>query len=330
VGKSPVVIIFVSGAETPGERKAPGTVSHQKGLANMKRVTLGLLATFVAILLVSGLLAYVLRDQSSPVAHDAVAGTPNASASPQPTPEKQADKKNHPLLWELFGPDSSGLSPSSYASWEATASRIALRFSLAAFLAALLAYRPRRGMPYSRRNPYVMAVVAGAMMMVVGDSAARAFGIFAAASLVRFRTNIRDPKEITVLLICLGVGLAAGVGRWDMAVILTVFVLLSLAILEFFEQSQVFRTMQVSIRTRSVDSTKAAIQKVFRGHRFETELRELDREDQDDPLGKLVYEVNLTTATSTNQLSEELFKADATNIDAIEWEQQESKTYLYK
>ena len=58
-----------------------------------------------------------------------------------------------------------------------------------------------------------MAVVAGAMMMVVGDSAARAFGIFAAASLVRFRTNIRDPKEITVLLICLGVGLAAGVGR---------------------------------------------------------------------------------------------------------------------
>jgi hypothetical protein len=62
----------------------------------------------------------------------------------------------------------------------------------------------------SRRNPFVaqtqilMAVVAGAMMMVVGDSAARAFGIFAAASLVRFRTNIRDPKEITVLLICLG------------------------------------------------------------------------------------------------------------------------------
>jgi Domain of unknown function (DUF4956) len=302
----------------------------------MKRVTLGLLATFVAILLASGLLAYILRDRNPPPAQDPLASASNPSGSAPATPEKQSNKGSHPLLWELFGPDSSGLSPSSYASWEATASRIALRFSLAAFLAALLAYRPRRGISYSRRNPYVaqtqilMAVVAGAMMMVVGDSAARAFGIFAAASLVRFRTNIRDPKEITVLLICLGVGLAAGVGRWDMAVILTVFVLLSLAILEFFEQSQVFRSMQVSIKTRNVDQTKSAIQKVFRAHKFENELRELDREDEEDPLGKLVYEVNLTTSTSTNQLSEELFKADVANIDAIEWEQQESKTYMYR
>ena len=83
--------------------------------------------------------------------------------------------------------------------------------------------------------------------MVVGDSAARAFGIFAAASLVRFRTNIRDPKEITVLLVCLGVGLAAGVGRWDMAVILTLFVLIALTVLEYFEQFQVFRSMEVSV-----------------------------------------------------------------------------------
>lgn len=302
----------------------------------MKRVTVGLLATFVAILLGSGLLAYVLRD-ATPQANQSPANTAaNATGSPQTESEKQSHKGSRPLLWELFGADASGLTPATYASWEATASRIALRFSLAAFLAALLAFRPRRGISYSRRNPYVaqtqilMAVVAGAMMMVVGDSAARAFGIFAAASLVRFRTNIRDPKEITVLLICLGVGLAAGVGRWDMAIILTLFVLLSLGILEFFEQSQVFRSMQVSIKTRNVDQTKDAIQQVFRSHRFESELREIDRQDEEDPLGKLVYEVNLTSAISTNQLSDEIFKVDAANIDAVEWEQQESKTYLYR
>ena len=125
-----------------------------------------------------------------------------------------------------------------------------------------------------RRNPYVaqtqilMAVVAGAMMMVVGDSAARAFGIFAAASLVRFRTNIRDPKEITVLLVCLGVGLAAGVGRWDMAVILTVFVLLSLAVLEYFEQFQVFRSMEVSVQTRNVDQTNELSETTFCASQF--------------------------------------------------------------
>ena len=122
-------------------------------------------------------------------------------------------------------------------------------------------------------------------MMVVGDSAARAFGIFAAASLVRFRTNIRDPKETTVLLVCLGVGLAAGVGRWDMAIILTVFVLLSLSVLEYFEQYQVFRSMEVAVQTRDVDKTNDLLKRIFARHRYDYELRELNRQDADEPLG---------------------------------------------
>jgi hypothetical protein len=307
----------------------------------MNRLTLGLLATFVAILLGSGLLAYVLRDRSAGMNAGAAqsgnpVSSPGTAATPQAGTENQNKRGSHPLLWELFGADSSGPSPSSYASWEATAARIALRFSLAAFLAALLAFRPRRGISFSRRNPYVaqtqilMAVVAGAMMMVVGDSAARAFGIFAAASLVRFRTNIRDPKEITVLLICLGVGLAAGVGRWDMAVILTLFVLLALAILEFFEQSQVFRSMEVCVETRNVDQTNEVLKRVFSQHKFDTELRELNRQDEKDPLGKIVYLVNLNTIISTSRLSEEILSADRDNIDSLEWDQKESTTYIYR
>lgn len=292
----------------------------------MNRLTVGLLATFTVLLLATGLLAFVLRDR---------AGTPSAPPASQAPAESQ-NNETRPLLWQLFGSDSSTSSPTSVASWESTAARIALRFSLAAFLAALLAFRPRRGISISLRNPYVaqtqilMAVVAGAMMMVVGDSAARAFGIFAAASLVRFRTNIRDPKEITVLLICLAVGLAAGVGRWDMAVVLTIFVLLALAILEFFEQSQVFRAMEVTVKTRKVDRTNQVLQEVFSRSKLDTELRELDREDAEDPMGKIVYIVNLSTGLSTNRLSEEIFAADAENVDTIEWDQKESRTYVYR
>ncbi|PWT92801.1 MAG: hypothetical protein C5B55_05655, partial [Blastocatellia bacterium] len=241
-----------------------------------------------------------------------------------------------PLLWEVFGPDSSGLLPTNYTSWGATATRILMRFSLAAFLAGLLAFRVRRGMSFSRRNPFVaqtqilIAVVAAAMMMVVGDSAARAFGIFAAASLVRFRTNIRDPKEITVLLVCLGLGLAAGVGRWDMAVILTLFVLLALAVLEYFERAQVVRSMELSVETRNVDRTNTVLTEMFARHKFDVELRELNQQDEEDPLGKIVYLVNLSTDVSTSVLSDEILAADRENVDTVEWEQKESQTYLYK
>lgn len=290
----------------------------------MNRLTLAVLATFVVILLGSGFLAYVFRDP------------PQSQAPVSAAPVPAQPQERIPLLGELFGPDNTGLTPATVANWEATSARIALRFSLAAFLAALLAFRPRRGVSIIRRNPYVaqtqilMAVVAGAMMMVVGDSAARAFGIFAAASLVRFRTNIRDPKEITVLLVCLGVGLASGVGRWDMAVILTLFVLIVLTLLEYFEQFQVFRSMEVSVATRDVDKTNAMLKRVFAGHKFEIELRELDRQDEDEPLGKIVYLVNLDTVISTSRLSDEILSSDPDNIDSVEWDQKESKTYIYR
>jgi len=293
----------------------------------MNRVTVAVMVTFVALLLVSGLVAYLLRDQPN-----AVTPTSSTGAVAAPAGSETQARNQVPLLGQVFGPDASGLSPSTFASWEATSARIALRFSLAAFLASLLAFRPRRG----ARNPYVaqtqilMAVVAGAMMMVVGDSAARAFGIFAAASLVRFRTNIRDPKETTVLLVCLGVGLAAGVGRWDMAVILTLFVLIALSVLEYFERFQVFRSMEVKVQTRSIDRTDEVLKGLFERYNFEYELRELNREDADEPLGTIVYLVNLDPVASTSKLSEEILSGDRDNVDSVEWDQKESKTYIYR
>src|SRR5690349_5522319 len=300
----------------------------------MNRVTVAVLGLFIAILLGSGILAYVLHDQPS------TGGKPTAILGASPAPPTPADQsqpsREIPLFGQLFGPDASGLSPSNFSTWEATSARILLRFSLAAFLAALLAFRPRRGVSVVRRNPYVaqtqilMGVVAGAMMMVVGDSAARAFGIFAAASLVRFRTNIRDPKEITVLLVCLGVGLAAGVGRWDMAIILSLFVLLTLAILEYFEESQVFRSMQVSVSTLNTDTTHEVLKRIFKRNRFDIELRELNRPDKDKKMGKIVYVVNMRANVSTDELSDEILSSDADNIDTVEWDQKVSETYMYK
>ncbi|HYV14217.1 MAG TPA: DUF4956 domain-containing protein [Pyrinomonadaceae bacterium] len=298
----------------------------------MNRVTVAVLGLFIAILLASGILAYVLGDNT----RTAQRTTAVPAASPAVATPTDESAREIPLFGQLFGPDATGLSPATFSTWEQMSARIALRFSLAAFLAALLAFRPRRGVSVARRNPFVaqtqilMAVVAGAMMMVVGDSAARAFGIFAAASLVRFRTNIRDPKETTVLLVCLGVGLAAGVGRWDMAVILTLFVLLTLAVLESFERFQVFRSMELSVQTRKVDTADKTLRGLFERHGFDYELRQLDREDADEPMGKIVYLVNLDNVISTSKLSEEILDSDRDNIDSVEWDQKESKTYIYK
>jgi hypothetical protein len=56
----------------------------------------------------------------------------------------------------------------------------------------------------------------------------------------------------------------------------------------------------------------------------------LNRQDADEPMGKLVYLVNLDPMISTSKLSEQILAGDPDNIDSIEWDQKESKTYLYR
>src|ERR1044071_5783553 len=116
----------------------------------MNRLTISLLTVFIVILMGCCFLAYMFRGDATLSREHAVAtSSPSGSPKPGASPEARANEERHPLLWDLFGPDASGLAPSSYANWESAASRIALRFALAAFLAALLAYRPRRGVSFS-------------------------------------------------------------------------------------------------------------------------------------------------------------------------------------
>ncbi|MGH9874226.1 MAG: DUF4956 domain-containing protein [Pyrinomonadaceae bacterium] len=308
----------------------------------MNKPLVRILLMFVAVLLGSGLLIYVLLERAGGPGRgavtDPVSTTEGQPATPTGSPDaatRARENANRSVLTEVFGIDHPGSRVTEEAERGVVAARVLIRFLLAAFLAMLLAFRWRRGVSITRRNPYVsqtqilLAVVAAAMMMIVGDSAARAFGIFAAASLVRFRTNIRDPKETTVLLVCLGVGLACGVGRLDMALILTVFVLIALFILESFESRQVFRSMELTVETKNLDATHKVLEALLKRHECSFELRRLERQAEEGETGKIVYQLNLGLAYSTDQLSEEILAQDSQNIAGLEWEQKKSSTYLY-
>ncbi|HEX6650123.1 MAG TPA: DUF4956 domain-containing protein, partial [Pyrinomonadaceae bacterium] len=223
-----------------------------------------LVVVFTGVVLLSALAVYYLggvsrtnpQERTTPEAArttapgqrepDAVLGPPDGRTTSVPPTEGDT------FIDRLFGSQHS-TGYATGATWAETMGRIFLRLLLAALLGAALAFRPRKRILAIKRNPYVsqtqilLAIVAAALMIIVGDNAARAFGIFAAVSLVRFRTNIRDPKEITVLLISLALGLAAGVGRWDLAFILALFSLVVLWILEWREPELVFRSMMLKV-----------------------------------------------------------------------------------
>ena len=260
------------------------------------------------------------------------------AAEPTPRPSAAAADEEAGPLTKIFSGGETPAQPAQGATsdWLMTFATVTVRLTLAALLSAMLAFRPRRLSRSVKRNPFVaqtqilLAVVASALMMIVGDSTARAFGIFAAVSLVRFRTNIKDPKEITVLLLALAIGLATGVGRWELGLILTLFVLVLLWGLEYREQEQVTRAMELTVKTRNIGTTQDALLRLFKKYDFAAEMRTIDRPDGDDETGCIIYYLDVTQQASTDHLSEELLAADPKNIDSVEWDQQKNTSYFYQ
>jgi uncharacterized membrane protein YhiD involved in acid resistance len=259
-----------------------------------------------------------------------VASSANSNAAASPTP---ANGGNPLLPKENSGTNAPVNADSSV---DVGILHILLRLVIAVILSAILAFRPRKNVRLFERNLYVaqtqilLAVVAAALMMIVGDNTARAFAIFAAVSLVRFRTNIKDPKEVTVLLICLALGLAAGVGRWELGVVLCVFVLILLRLLEYKEPEQAHRSMELTVKTRNTDTTNIALRKVFDWYKLVTEVRRFDPPEDENSVGCIVYYLNLRLNLSTDKLSEQILALDPNNIEGIQWEQKKSATDIYQ
>jgi uncharacterized membrane protein YhiD involved in acid resistance len=288
---------------------------------------LGAVAAFVfALIVIIGIVGYFYLG-----GRNAIAIANSANSKPATTQASPAPPSSEvPFISDIFG------TANTVETETVSILQIVLRLFLAVILSAILAFRPRKNVRLFERNLYVaqtqilLAVVAAALMMIVGDNAARAFAIFAAVSLVRFRTNIRDPKEVTVLLICLALGLAAGVGRWELGAALCLFVLILLRLLEYKEPEQAVRPMELTVKTRNTDTTQEALKKVFDRYKLETELRKIDPPNEKTGIASIMYYLNLRLNLSTDKLSDRISALDEDNIEGIQWEQKKSATDIYQ
>ncbi len=96
-----------------------------------------------------------------------------------------------------------------------------LSFTMSLMLAGVYRWT-HAGFSYSRtfvQTLALAAVVACIMIIAIGNNLARGLGILGALALIRFRTPIRDPRDIIFLFASLATGIAAGAQVLDVAVI---------------------------------------------------------------------------------------------------------------
>ena len=67
----------------------------------------------------------------------------------------------------------------------------------------------------------ILSMLISVVMVIIGDSIARAFSLVGALSIIRFRTAIQDPRDIGFVFYALGVGMAVGAGNPSVAVLAT-------------------------------------------------------------------------------------------------------------
>jgi uncharacterized membrane protein YhiD involved in acid resistance len=197
-----------------------------------------------------------------------------------------------------------------------------VRLPLAAVLGAALALRPRRrGTP--RRDPAVvqtqiiLAVVGAVIMLVVGASLARAFGIVGAANLIRYRSKIEDPKDAVVMLCALAVGLASGVGLYALSGFSTVFLVAALWVIESFEQG--LKRFDLKIKAgKDTDAMRPQFEAILRRYELKFELRTSSDEE-------VCYDVQVPFETRTDRVSNALLKLDPEGHASVEWADKKAK-----
>ncbi|CAN5837754.1 hypothetical protein BH18ACI5_BH18ACI5_13690 [soil metagenome] len=198
-----------------------------------------------------------------------------------------------------------------------------LRLPLAALLGAALALRPRRkGTPPRTaqvvQTQIVLSVVGAVIMLVVGASLARAFGIVGAANLIRYRSKIDDPKDAVVMLCALSVGLAAGVGLYALSAFSTVFLVVLLGIIESFEP-KTGKAFDLKIKLGDeTDERRRKVETILDRHKLEYELRTSSDEE-------VCYDVTVPLDTQTDPITHSILKLDPEGHAAVEWAEKKKK-----
>jgi uncharacterized membrane protein YhiD involved in acid resistance len=193
------------------------------------------------------------------------------------------------------------------------------RLPLAAALGTVLALRPRRrGTPV--RTPAVvetqimLAGIGALIMLIVGASLARAFGIVGAASLIRYRSKIDDPKDAVVMLGALAVGLASGVGLYVLATIATGFLVVVLWVTESFEPRS-FKHFDLSIKAQGqAEALEPKIEQVLRRYRLPFEVRALSADE-------LSYDVQVPLDKATDPISHAIVELAPKADVGVVWEE---------
>lgn len=112
---------------------------------------------------------------------------------------------------------------------------VAMLLSIALNLIIAVLYKSTyKGTRYSQdfvQTLIMIGVVTTVLIMVVNGNGAVAFGMFAAFSMIRFRRNLGQSRDLGFVFFAMAIGMVVGAQEYSMAIIITIIVSVAILIL---------------------------------------------------------------------------------------------------
>jgi putative Mg2+ transporter-C (MgtC) family protein len=198
------------------------------------------------------------------------------------------------------------------------------RLLLAALLGAVIAYRRKLMVEEYILQAHVIISFTGALMMIIiGNEIVRAFGLLGAGNIVRYRTPVRDPQALASLFVTMGVGIAVGVGLWELGVVATILVVIFQYAFGHMDRLlpaglyQPRKSYELSLATEDPETTLAQLRALFRKEDITFTLLEYELAPKKKTT-KIVLKVIVPEHMDTEQLSIMMLNQ---GVQSVSWEE---------
>lgn len=154
--------------------------------------------------------------------------------------------------------------------------------------------------------PPIITVIVALVVPIVGNNLASAFSIAGVFTIVRFRSEPTEPKDVAYVAFALCVGLACGLGFIYIAMIFTVLMIICLSLLRFCNfASPRKKTMLLKITVPEDLSFEGAFDDVLKQYTTSYSLQKVRTTDFGS-LFEISYKVNLPDATDKKALIDDI------------------------
>jgi len=183
--------------------------------------------------------------------------------------------------------------------------------------AVLRRSRHQKRVSPSMEQTQVLLCISGALMMIIiGNSLARAFGVAGAAAIIRFRTPVEDPKDTISLFLLLGLGMSCGLGAFGLAGLATAFLCLALLTLDRVVGKAPHRLL-LTLAADGPSFPTAHVERAFARLGIQSEPPEGSQGEETT----LRYRVLVDPDMPLEQMGAELTAGGTSGIKSVSWEQ---------